>query len=156
MLDKGKFCSDLVYGIALKEFGSECKITFIRGFDGLEPCENNNYCCVNATIKQSEFRGILNIDNISYCFVVQINDKDEHRSKFMLASDVLSNPEGVPRKNQTLIQQIILGRKRGIMLIPDNESDALDILEGLIEQGFSDLASQYRDFIIKQIEKSKN
>ena len=41
------------------------------------------------------------------------------------------------------------------MLIPDSEDDAVDVIAGLIEQGFHDLASEYRDFIIGQLEKAK-
>ena len=50
---------------------------------------------------------------------------------------------------------MILGRKRGVMLIPESEDDAVDVIAGLIEQGFHDLASEYRDFIIGQLEKAK-
>ena len=41
------------------------------------------------------------------------------------------------------------------MLIPDSEDDAVDVIAGLIEQGFHDLASEYRDFILGQLEKAK-
>ena len=41
------------------------------------------------------------------------------------------------------------------MLIPDHEDDAVDVIAGLVEQGFQDLATQYRDFIISQLEKAK-
>ena len=34
-------------------------------------------------------------------------------------------------------------------------NDAVDVIAGLIEQGFHDLASEYRDFIIGQLEKAK-
>ena len=54
---------------------------------------------------------------------------------------------------QPIIQEMILGRKRGVMLIPECEDDAVDVIAGLVEQGFQDLASQYRDFIIGQLEK---
>ena len=50
---------------------------------------------------------------------------------------------------------MILGRKRGVMLIPECEDDAVDVIDGLVEQGFQDLASQYRDFIIGQLEKGQ-
>ena len=56
---------------------------------------------------------------------------------------------------QALIQEMILGRKRGVMLIPETEADAVDVVAGLVEQGFSELATQYRDFIMRQLEKSK-
>ena len=41
------------------------------------------------------------------------------------------------------------------MLIPDCEDDAVEVIAGLVEQGFQDLASEYRDFIIGQLEKAK-
>ena len=41
--------------------------------------------------------------------------------------------------------------EKGVMLIPDNEDDAVDVIGGLVEQA-SELASQYRDFIIRQLE----
>ncbi|AII49423.1 hypothetical protein KR52_09750 [Synechococcus sp. KORDI-52] len=56
---------------------------------------------------------------------------------------------------QPIIQDMILGRKRGIMLIPECENDAIDVIAGLIEQGFHDLASEYRNFIIGQLEKAR-
>ena len=56
---------------------------------------------------------------------------------------------------QPIIQEMILGRKRRVMLIPELEDDAVDVIAGLIEQGFHDLASEYRDFIIGQLEKAK-
>ena len=42
----------------------------------------------------------------------------------------------------------------GVMLIPECEDDAVDVIAGLIEQGFHDLASN-TDFIIGQLEKAK-
>ena len=37
---------------------------------------------------------------------------------------------------QPIIQEMILGHKRGVMLIPESEDDAVDVIAGLIEQGF--------------------
>ena len=56
---------------------------------------------------------------------------------------------------QPIIQEMILGRKRGVMLIPECEDDAVDVIAGLIEQGFHDLASEYRDFIIEPVGKGQ-
>ena len=56
---------------------------------------------------------------------------------------------------QPIIQNMIHGRKRGVMLIPECEDDAVDVIAGLIEQGFHDLATEYRDFILGQLEKTK-
>ena len=56
---------------------------------------------------------------------------------------------------QPIIQDMILGRQRDLMLIPEGEDDAVDVIADLIEQGFHDLASEYRDFIIGQLEKAK-
>jgi len=56
---------------------------------------------------------------------------------------------------QPIIQDMILGRQRDVMLIPEGEDDAVDVIADLIEQGFHDLASEYRDFIIGQLEKAK-
>ena len=56
---------------------------------------------------------------------------------------------------QPIIQDMILGRQRDVMLIPEGEDDAVDVIAGLIEQGIHDLASEYRDFIIGQLEKAK-
>ena len=81
--------------------------------------------------------------------------RDQHRARFIPTSEVLEDPSGKPRKMQPIIQEMILGRKRGVMLIPECEDDAVDVIAGLIEQGFQDLASEYRDFIIGQLEKAK-
>jgi hypothetical protein len=97
----------------------------------------------------------VTVDGHLYCFVAQINSNDQHRSRFIPAAEVLEDPSGTPRKMQPLIQEMILGRKRGVMLIPETETDAVDVVAGLVEQGFSELASQYRDFIMRQLEKSK-
>ena len=56
---------------------------------------------------------------------------------------------------QPIIQEMILGRKLGETLILECEVDAVDLIAGLIEQGFHDLASEYRDFIIGQLEMAK-
>ena len=56
---------------------------------------------------------------------------------------------------QPIIQKMILGRKRGLMVIPECEDEAIDVISGLIEQGFHDLASQYRDVIISQLNEAK-
>ncbi len=50
---------------------------------------------------------------------------------------------------------MILGRKRGVLLIPESEGDAVELIGGLIEQGFHDLPSEYRDFILGQLENAK-
>ena len=42
-----------------------------------------------------------------------------------------------------------------MVLIPECEDEAIDVIAGLIEQGFSNLASDYRDVIISQLEKAK-
>ena len=57
---------------------------------------------------------------------------------------------------QPIIQEMILGRKREVMLIPDCEDDAIDVIAGLVEQGFDELASEYRNFIIDQLDKTKS
>ena len=56
---------------------------------------------------------------------------------------------------QSIIQKMILGRNRRVVLIPECEDEAIDVIAGLIEQGFHDLASDYRDVIISQLEKAK-
>ena len=66
----------------------------------------------------------------------------------------LKNPQA-PRNMQLIIQEMILGRKRGVILIPDCEDDAVDVIAGLFKQGFQDLASEYRDFIIGHLVKAK-
>ncbi len=156
MLDKAKFCIQLIKMLVNEEFGNNVNIDKIMGFDGNPPAESNNYCCVDATEELSEFRGLVEIDGQMICFMAQINSKDQHRSKFIPAHQVLDDPSGQPRKTQEIIQKMILGRKKGVMLIPDNEDDAVDVIGGLVEQGFPELASQYRDFIIRQLEKSKS
>ena len=156
MLDKAKFCTELIKMLIIEEFGDKVKIDKIMGFDGNPPAESNNYCCVDATEEQSEFRGLVEINEQMNCFMAQINSKDEHRCKFIPAHQILDDPSGHPRKMQEIIQQMILGRKKGVMLIPDNEDDAVDVIGGLVEQGFPELASQYRDFIIRQLGKSQS
>ena len=99
--------------------------------------------------------GLVEINAVQYCFIAQINSDDQHRARFIPVQEVLEEPSGHPRKMQPIIQEMILGRKRGVMLIPESEDDAVDVIAGLIEQGFHDLASEYRDFIIGQLEKSK-
>ena len=155
MTDKASFCVTLIDVLAHESFGADAVVEGIRGFDGKSPWEGNQYCCVDATEAQSEFRGLVTINGHLYCFVAQINSNDQHRSRFIPASDVLEDPSGTPRKMQPLIQEMILGRKRGVMLIPECEDDAVDVIAGLVEQGFQDLASQYRDFIIGQLDKAK-
>ena len=98
---------------------------------------------------------MVEINTTQYCFIAQINSDDQHRARFIPAQEVLEDPSGKPRKMQAIIQEMILGRKRGVMLIPEREDDAVDVIAGLIEQGFHDLATQYRDFIIGQLEKAK-
>ena len=156
MLDKAKFCTQLIETLVIEKFGDNVHVEAISGFDGNPPAESNNYCCVDAKEEQSEFRGLVTINGELTCFMAQINSKDQHRSKFIPANQVLDEPSGRPRKMQPIIQKMILGRKKGVMLIPDNEDDAIDVIAGLIEQGFPELASQYRDFIIRQLEKQKS
>ena len=155
MLDKTKFCRTLITTLAHESFGEDAQVTNIRGFDGIDPSESNNFCCVDATEDLSEFRGLVEVNAVQYCFMAQINSHDQHRARFLPATDVLEDPTGQPRRMQTVIQQMILGRKRGVMLIPETEDDAVDVVAGLMEQGFHDLASQYRDFILRQLEKSR-
>ena len=138
-----------------ESFDTAATITRIRGFDGEAPSQSNNFCCVDATEDLSEFRGLVEINGTQYCFIAQINSDDQHRARFIPAQDVLEEPSGKPRKMQPIIQEIILGRKRGVMLIPECEDDAVDVIAGFVEQGFHDLASEYRDFIIGQMEKAK-
>ena len=154
-LDKASFCKSLIFRLALEAFDSQAQISNIRGYDGNPPIESNNYCCVDATEVISEFRGIVCINEKQYCFIAQIKSDDTHRARFIPTEEVLEDPTGKPRKMQSVIQKMILERKQAIMLVPDNESDALDIISGLIEQGFHDIASEYREFIISQIEKTK-
>ena len=154
-LDKRAFCESLITRLAQESFDATATITRIRGFDGKAPSQSNNFCCVDATEDLSEFRGLLEISDTQYCFIAQINSDDQHRARFIPAKDVLEEPSGHPRKMQPIIQEMILGRKRGVMLIPECEDDAVDVIAGLVEQGFQDLASEYRDFIIGQLEKAK-
>ena len=155
VLDKRVFCESLVTRLGQESFDSTATITRIRGFDGQSPSQSNNFCCVDATEDLSEFRGLAEINGTQYCFIAQINSNDQHRARFIPAQDVLEEPSGKPRKMQPIIQEMILGRKRGLMLIPECEDDAVDVIAGFVEQGFHDLASEYRDFIIGQIEKAK-
>ena len=155
VLDKRVFCESLVTRLGQESFDSTATITRIRGFDGQSPSQSNNFCCVDATEELSEFRGLVEINAIQYCFIAQINSDDQHRARFIPAQEVLEEPSGEPRKMQPIIQEMILGRKRGVMLILECEDDAVDVIAGLIEQGFHDLASEYRDFIIGQLEKAK-
>ena len=138
-----------------ESFDATVTITRIRGFDGESPSKSNNFCCVDATEELSEFRGLVEINGTQYCFIAQISSNDQHRARFIPTQEVLEDPSGKPRKMQPIIQEMILGRKRGVMLIPDSEDDAVDVIAGLIEQGFHDLASEYREFIIGQLEKAK-
>ena len=155
VLDKRAFCESLVTRLAQESFDAAATITRIRGFDGQAPSQSNNFCCVDATEELSEFRGLVEINATQYCFIAQINSDDQHRARFIPAQDVLEEPSGQPRKMQPIIQNMILGRKRGVMLIPECEDDAVDVIAGLIEQGFHDLATEYRDFILGQLEKTK-
>lgn len=139
----------------MEAFDTQAQISNIRGFDGNPPIESNNYCCVDATEVISEFRGLVCINEKQYCFIAQIKADDKHRARFIPTEEVLEDPTGKPRKMQPVIQKMIVERKKGIMLVPDNEGDALDIVSGLIEQGFHDIASEYRNFIMGQIEKTK-
>ena len=154
-LDKRAFCESLVTRLGQESFDATATITRIRGFDGECPSQSNNFCCVDATEELSEFRGLVDINRTQYCFIAQINSDDQHRARFIPTNEVLEDPSGKPRKMQPIIQEMILGRKRGVMLIPECEDDAVDVIAGLIEQGFQDLASEYRDFIIGQLEKAK-
>ena len=155
VLDKRTICESLVTRLSQESFSTNATITRIRGFNGEAPSQSNNFCCVDATEDLSEFRGLVEINSTQYCFIAQINSDDQHRARFIPAQEVLEDPSGTPRKMQAIIQEMILGRKRGVMLIPEREDDAVDVITGLIEQGFHDLATQYRDFIIGQLEKSK-
>ncbi|WP_156957685.1 hypothetical protein [Synechococcus sp. KORDI-52] len=155
VLNKQAFCESLVIRLARESFETDVDITRIRGFNGESPSQSNNYCCVDATAQLSEFRGLVEVNGSQYCFIAQINSDDQHRARFIPAQDVLEEPSGKPRRMQPIIQDMILGRKRGIMLIPECENDAIDVIAGLIEQGFHDLASEYRNFIIGQLEKAR-
>ena len=155
VLDKRAFCESLVTRLGHESFDATTTISRIRGFDGEPPSQSNNFCCVDATEELSEFRGLVEISGVQYCFIAQINSDDQHRARFIPTQQVLEEASGKPRKMQPIIQEMILGRKRGVMLIPDCEQDAVDVIAGLIEQGFHDLASEYRDFIIGQLEKAK-
>ena len=155
VLDKRTICESLVTRLSQESFSTNATITRIRGFNGEAPSQSNNFCCVDATEDLSEFRGLVEINSTQYCFIAQINSDDQHHARFIPAQEVLEDPSGKPRKMQVIIQEMILGRKRGVMLIPEREDDAVDVIAGLIEQGFHDLAAQYRDFIIGQLEKAK-
>ena len=137
-----------------ESFDATTRISRIRGFDGEPPSESNNFCCVEATEELSEFRGLVEIHGGLYCFIAQINSSDQHRARFVPAQDVLEDPSGKPRTMQPIIQKMILGRNRGLMVIPEREDEAIDVIAGLIEQGFQDLASQYRKVIIKQMNEA--
>ena len=135
-LDKRAFCESLVTRLGQESFDATVTINRIRGFDGEAPSQSNNFCCVDATEELSEFRGLVEINSTQYCFIAQINSDDQHRARFIPAQEVLEEPSGQPRKMQPIIQEMILGRKRGVMLIPESEDDAVDVIAGLIEQGF--------------------
>ena len=136
-------------------FDATTSIRRIRGFDGEPPSERNNFCCVEASEELSEFRGLVEIQGGLYCFIAQINSSNQHRAHFIPAQDVLEDPSGKPRTMQPIIQKMILGRNRGVMVIPEREEEAIDVIAGLIEQGFHDLASQYREVIINQLNEAK-
>ena len=154
-LDKRAFCESLVTRLGQESFDATATITRIRGFDGDCPSQSNNFCCVDATEELSEFRGLVDINRTQYCYIPQINSDDQHRARFIPTNEVLEDPSGKPRKMQSIIQKMILGRNRGVVLIPECEDEAIDVIAGLIEQGFHDLASDYRDVIISQLEKAK-
>ena len=155
VLDQRAFCESLVTQLGHETFDAATTISRIRGFDGEPPSESNNFCCVETTEELSEFRGLVEINGSQYCFIAQINSSDQQRARFIAAQDVLEDPSGKPRTTQPIIQKMILGRKRGLMVIPECEDEAIDVISGLIEQGFHDLASQYRDVIISQLNEAK-
>ena len=155
VLNQRAICELLVTRLGQESFEADATISRIRGFDGESPSQNNNFCCVDASDKLSEFRGLVEINGNQYLFIAQINSKNQHRSRFIPAEEVLADPSGKPRKMQSIIQKMILGRNRGVVLIPECEDEAIDVIAGLIEQGFHDLASDYRDVIISQLEKAK-
>ena len=130
-------------------------ISGIRGFDDAVPSQSNNFCCVDATEHLSEFRGWVEINATRYCFIAQINSDDQHRSRFIPAQEALKEPSAQPLKMQPIIQGMNFGRKRGVMLIPESEDEAVDVIAGLIKQGFHELASEYRGLIIGQLAKAK-
>ena len=155
VLDQRAFCESLVTQLGHETFDASTTICGIRGFDGEPPFDGNNFCCVEATDELSEFRGLVEINGGLFCFIAQINASDQHRARFVPAQDVLADPSGEPRSMQPIIQKMILGRNRGVMVIPEHEDEALDVIAGLIEQGFHELASQYREVIINQWTKAK-
>ena len=134
VLDKRVFCESLVTRLSQESFSTTATIAAIRGFDGKCPSQSNNFCCVDATEELSEFRGLVEINGTQYCFIAQINSDDHHRARFIPSQEVLGEPSGKPRKMQPIIQEMILGRKRGVMLIPECEDDAVDVIAGLVEQ----------------------
>ena len=154
VLDKRTICESLVTRLSQESFSANATITRIRGFDGEAPSQSNNFCCVDASEDLSEFRGLVEVNSIQYCFIAQINSDDRTVLDSFLPRKYLKIL-GKPRKMQAIIQEMILGRKRGVMLIPEHEDDAVDVIAGLVEQGFQDLATHYRDFIISQLEKAK-
>lgn len=155
VLDQRAFCESLVTQLGHETFDATTTISGIRGFDGEPPSEGNNFCCVEATDELSEFRGLVEINGGLFCFIAQINASDQHRARFVPAQDVLADASGKPRSMQPIIQKMILGRNRRVMVIPEHEDEALDVIAGLIEQGFHELASQYREVIINQWNKAK-
>ena len=140
VLNKQAFCESLVNRLARESFETDVTITRIRGFNGESPSQSNNYCCVDATEQLSEFRGLVEVNGSQYCFIAQINSDDQHRARFIPAQEVLEEPSGEPRKMQPIIQDMILGRQRDVMLIPEGEDDAVDVIADLIEKRFHDLA----------------
>jgi hypothetical protein len=155
VLDQRAILELLVTRLGQESFDAEATITRIRGFDGESPSRENNFCCVDSSDEISEFRGLVEINGDQYFFIAQINSKDQHRARFIPTQEVLADPSGKPRKMQSIIQKMILGRKRGVVLIPECEDEAIDVIAGLIEQGFHELAADYRDVIISQLEKAK-
>ena len=155
VLNQRAICELLVTRLGHESFEADATISRIRGFDGESPSQNNNFCCVDASDELSEFRGLVEINGNQYLFIAQINSKNQHRARFIPAQEVLADPSGKPRKMQSIIQKMILGRNRRVVLIPECEDEAIDVIAGLIEQGFPDLASDYRGVIISQLEKAK-
>ena len=66
MTDKASFCVTLIDVLAHESFGADAVVEGIRCFDGKSPWEGNQYCCVDATEAQSEFRGLVTINGHLY------------------------------------------------------------------------------------------
>jgi hypothetical protein len=123
------------------------KVTRIRAFDLKSPQKSNQFLTTALCEEYQEWKGIATYKGADYRFFVRnVGEGDEPRVAYIIdpLTEVFDDSTGRPRANQDLIEMIAVSKGEAMPMV-GNEEAALDVLDGLIEQGYEDFARSFKE-----------